>query len=158
MSRYEEINERVARLLVETLNVDEEEIKPAATLQGDLGAESIDFLDLVFRLESEFGIDIPGGELFPESVFRKDSQLVQDGCVTEKGMVELRSRMPYLDLGALDRGRRLGAVSDLFTVGLVSRYVDWKLGQCAGGGASDGEARSAAACSVNAGEKGGQSW
>jgi acyl carrier protein len=114
--------------------VDEDEVTPAATLQGDLGAESIDFLDIVFRLEREFGIKIPRGELFPESVFQGDPDFVQDGRVTDRGMVELRSRMPYADLAGFDRDRRLDAVQDLFTVALVTRYVTWKLGPGAGAG------------------------
>src|SRR6266849_10113501 len=129
MPSQDEIYDRVSATLVDALNVDEEEIKPTATLQGDLGAESIDFLDIVFRLEREFGIRIPRGELFPESVFQGDPDFVRDGRVTEQGMAELRSRMPYADLSAFDQGRRLTAVPDLFTVGLVVRYVEWKLGQ-----------------------------
>ena len=65
MPSQEEIFTKVSATLVEALNVDEDEIKPTSTLQGDLGAESIDFLDIVFRLEREFGIKIPRGELFP---------------------------------------------------------------------------------------------
>jgi acyl carrier protein len=132
MSTSEEINRKVARVLVDSLNVDEEDVTPGATLQGDLGAESIDFLDIVFRLEREFGIKVPRGELFPESVFQGDPDLVQDGRVTDKGMAELRARMPYADLGRFDRDRRLGAVPDLFTVDLVGRYVGWKLSDGAG--------------------------
>ena len=129
MSASDEIYGKVARVLVESLNVDEGDVTPTATLQGDLGAESIDFLDIVFRLEREFGIRIPRGELFPESVFQGDPDFVRDGRVTEQGMGELRSRMPYADLSAFDQDRRLTAVPDLFTVGLVVRYVEWKLGQ-----------------------------
>ena len=124
-----EIYGKVARVLIEALNVDEDEVRPAATLQGDLGAESIDFLDIVFRLEREFGIKIPRGELFPESVFQGDPDFVRGGRVTDQGMGELRARMPYADLGAFHQDRRVSAVSDLFTVGLVTRYVEWKLGQ-----------------------------
>jgi acyl carrier protein len=127
MSASEEIYGKVARVLVEALNVDD--VTPAATLQGDLGAESIDFLDIVFRLEREFGIKIPRGELFPESVFQGDPDFVQDGRVTDQGMGELRSRMPYADLGDFDQDRRLSVVADLFTVGLVANYVAWKLDQ-----------------------------
>jgi acyl carrier protein len=65
-------------------------------------------------------------------VFQGDPDFVRDGRVTEQGMGELRSRMPYADLSAFDQDRRLTAVPDLFTVGLVARYVAWKLGQCAG--------------------------
>ena len=95
MSAGEGISARVAEVLVEALNVEEDEIRPAATLQGDLGAESIDFLDIVFRLEREFGIKIPHGELFPDSIFRGGPDLVSDGQVTDRGMAELRSRMPW---------------------------------------------------------------
>src|SRR5438552_8155030 len=128
MPNQEEIYSKVSATLMEALNVDEEEIKPTATLQGDLGAESIDFLDIVFRLEREFAIKIPRGELFPESVFQGNPEFVSEGRVTDKGMRELRSRMPYADLGGFDHDRRLSAVSDLFTVDLVTRYVAWKLG------------------------------
>jgi acyl carrier protein len=129
MSSPAEIYRKVGRVLAESLNVDEETLTPAATLQGDLGAESIDFLDIVFRLEREFGIKIPRGELFPESIFQGDPDFVQNGRVTEKGLVELRSRMPFADLRGFDQDRRLTAVADLFTVDLIARYVAWKLGK-----------------------------
>ena len=130
MAASNEIYSKVARVLMESLNVEEGDDTPRATLQGDLGAESIDFLDIVFRLERELDIRIPRGELFPESVFRGDADFVRDGRVTEQGMGELRSRMPYADLSAFDQDRRLTTVPDLFTVSLVVRYVEWKLGQC----------------------------
>ena len=129
MSAFDEIYGRVAGVLVESLNVDQDDLRPTATLQADLGAESIDFLDIVFRSEREFGIRIPRGKLFPESVFQGDPDFVRNGRVTEQGMGELRSRMPYADLSAFDQDRHMTAVPDLFTVGLVVRYVEWKLGQ-----------------------------
>jgi acyl carrier protein len=132
MPAPDEIYSKVARVLVDSLNVDEGDVTPTATLQGDLGAESIDFLDIVFRLEREFSIRIPRGELFPESIFEGDPDFVREGRVTDLGMVELRSRMPFADLTAVDEDRRLAAVSDLFTVGLVTRYTAWKLGLPAG--------------------------
>jgi acyl carrier protein len=129
MLASEEIYGKVLRVLAESLNVEAEDLTPSATLQRDLGAESIDFLDIVFRLEREFDIRIPRGELFPESFFQSDPAFVQDGRVTESGMGKLRSCMPYADLSAFDQDRYLTAVPDLFTVGLVTRYVEWKLGQ-----------------------------
>jgi acyl carrier protein len=132
MAASKEINGRVANLLVEILNVDKGELRPSATLQGDLGAGSIDFLDIVFRLEREFAISIPNDELFPESVFQGDSDFVHEGKVTDRGMAELRSRMPFADVDAFDQDRRLTAVPDLFTVDLITRYVAWKLGQDGG--------------------------
>src|SRR5688500_2726618 len=106
MPSQEEIYQKVSATLIEALNVDEEEIKPTSTLQGDLGAESIDFLDIVFRLEREFGIKIPRGELFPESIFQGDPDFVQNGRVTERGLAELRSRMPFADLSKFERTPR----------------------------------------------------
>ena len=128
MTPLREIHTRVVSVLVESLGVDEDDVIPSATLQGDLGAESIDFLDILFRLEREFRIKIPQGELFPDSIFGGQADLVQDGRVTDRGLVELRSQMPYADLADFERDRRLGAVADLFTVELLVRYVGWKLG------------------------------
>jgi len=103
----EEIYGKIAKVLVDSLSVEEEDITPTARLQHDLGAESIDFLDIVFRLEREFGINIPRGELFPESIFQADPAFVQEGKVTDQGITELRSRMPYAALGGFDRDRQL---------------------------------------------------
>src|SRR5829696_8086916 len=103
MPTQEEIYQKVSAPLVEALNVEEEDIKPTATLQGDLGAESIDFLDIVFRLEREFGIKIPRGELFPESIFQGDPDFVQEGRVTDKGLAELKARMPFADLSKFEQ-------------------------------------------------------
>src|ERR1700761_4309289 len=128
MPTQEEIFTKVSATLVEALNVDEDDIKPTSTLQGDLGAESIDFLDIVFRLEREFGIKIPRGELFPESIFQGDPEFVQDGKVTDKGIAELRARMPFADRSAFEKNPEVGHISDLFTVELITRYIEGKLG------------------------------
>src|ERR1700755_2852862 len=98
----DEIYQKAASTLVEALNVDVCHVIPAATLQGDLGAESIDFLDIVFRLEREFGIKVVRGELFPDSIFQGDPDFVREGRVTDKGMAELRQRIPYADLDHFD--------------------------------------------------------
>ena len=123
MPTREQIYTKVSATLVEALNVDEEDVKPDATLQGDLGAESIDFLDIVFRLEREFAIKIPLGELFPESVFQGDPEFVQQGKVTDKGLAELRARMPFADLSYFEKNPELSHISDLFTVDLITRYI-----------------------------------
>jgi acyl carrier protein len=65
MTSFRNIHARVASVLAEALGVDGDDVIPSATLEGDLGAESIDFLDIVFRLERVFEIKIPQGELFP---------------------------------------------------------------------------------------------
>jgi acyl carrier protein len=127
MPTQDEIYSKVSATLVEALNVDEEDIKPTSTLQGDLGAESIDFLDIVFRLEREFGIKIPRGELFPEAIFQGDPELVQDGRVTPKGLDELRAKMPFADLRKFEEDPEVGNLSNLFTVDLIARYIQGKL-------------------------------
>jgi acyl carrier protein len=127
MPTQEEIYSKVSATLVEALNVDEEDVTPTSTLQGDLGAESIDFLDIVFRLEREFGIKIPRGELFPESIFQGDPEFVQNGRVTQKGLAELHARMPFADLSQFEKDPELSHLSDLFTVDLIARYIQGKL-------------------------------
>jgi acyl carrier protein len=123
-----EIDGRVARVLVEALNVDEDEVTSAATLRGDLGAESIDLLDIVFRLEREFDIKIMRGELFPDSLFQGDPDFVHDGRVTARGLAELRERLPFADLSRFEQAPQVSNVTDLFTVDLLTRYLRWKLG------------------------------
>ena len=123
----DEIFQKVAATLVEALNVDEDQVTLASTLQGDLGAESIDFLDIVFRLEREFGIKIDRNELFPESIFQGDPEFVKDGKVTAKGLAELRAKMPYANLAEFEKNPTLEGISDLFTVNLIVSYIESKL-------------------------------
>jgi acyl carrier protein len=127
MAASDEIRARVANVLVQALGVEEDEITPSATILEDLGAESIDFLDIVFRLERAFGISIPRGELFIEPLFRGDADYLRDGRVTAEGLLALRSQMPYADLSGLECDGRLGKITDLITVDLLVRYVAWKL-------------------------------
>ena len=124
----DEIFEKVRQQLVDALSVDEDEVTPQARLQADLNAESIDFLDIVFRLEREFGIKIDRNELFPESIFQGDPDFVQDGQVTAKGLSELKTRMPYADMAAFEKDPQFENIGDLFTVDLIVRYVKSKLG------------------------------
>ncbi|QVL31269.1 acyl carrier protein [Telmatocola sphagniphila] len=123
----EEIFDKVKATLVDSLNVDDAEVTPKSTLQGDLNAESIDFLDIVFRLEREFGIKIDRGELFPESIFQSDSEFVKDGKVTEKGIEELKAKMPFADLSDFIKNPTLEAISNLFTVESIVNFIDMKL-------------------------------
>ena len=124
----DEIFPRVKTQLVEALSVDDDEVTPTARLQADLNAESIDFLDIVFRLEREFGIKIDRNELFPESIFAGDPDFVQNGVVTPKGLAELKTRMPYADLKKFEADPKFENLGDLFTVDLIVRYVKSKVG------------------------------
>jgi acyl carrier protein len=127
MLTKEAIYEKVSATLADSLNVDAEEIRPEATLQGDLGAESIDFLDIVFRLERGFGIKIPREELFPESIFQGDPEFVQNGFVTPKGIDELRRRLPFADVEAYAKDPQFRKLGDLFTVEMITRYIADKM-------------------------------
>jgi acyl carrier protein len=128
MPSTNEVYTKVTNVLVDALGVEEDAIKPDATLQADLGAESIDFLDIAFRLERAFVIKIPRGELFSEHVLELCTQIVQHGRATADDLAALRSQMPFADLSALERDRRLNRIDDLFTVDFLTRYVLWKLG------------------------------
>ncbi len=122
-----EIYEKVCATLVDALNVEREEINSTSTLQGDLGAESINFLDIVFRLEREFGIKIPRNELFPESIFQGDPEYVQDGKITDAGMAHLARILPAANLDLITQRRDLYMVGDLFTVEYVAKYIEGRL-------------------------------
>src|SRR5688500_4386186 len=92
MPTKEEIFSKVQTALVDALGVDEDEVTPEATLIGDLGAESIDFLDIVFRLEKAFDIKIPRGELFPEDILTS-TEYINDGKVNSTGIAKLKERI-----------------------------------------------------------------
>ena len=123
----EEIYEKVKETLVDALGVDDDEVSPEATLVGDLGAESIDFLDIVFRLEKNFNGKIPRGELFPENLAAADSGFVADGKVTAAGIDELRSRMPHADVDKLAADPKVENIQDLFTVQMICNFLEKKL-------------------------------
>lgn len=123
----EEIYEKVRETLVDALGVDDDEVSPEATLVGDLGAESIDFLDIVFRLEKNFNVKIPRGELFPENLAAADSGFVEDGKVTPSGIDELRSRMPHADVDKLAADPKVENIQDLFTVQMIVNFLEKKL-------------------------------
>jgi len=126
MSR-DEIMQQVQEVLVDALGVDDDEVTTEATLMGDLGAESIDFLDIVFRLEKAFGIKIPREELFPAENLMNDSEFVQNGKLTEKGLTELRQRMPHTDITAFESDPDINKLGDLFTVNAIVNYVEGKM-------------------------------
>ncbi|MGV3484542.1 MAG: acyl carrier protein [Planctomycetaceae bacterium] len=124
----EEIFEKVQTALIDALGVDEDEVTPSATLVGDLGAESIDFLDIVFRLEKTFGISIPREDLSPEDILT-NTQYVKDGLVTAEGMAKLKSRMPWADLSKFEKNPRVQDFGTLLTVQDMCNYVQSKISE-----------------------------
>jgi len=128
MAYQDSIYRKVSAVLGASLNVDEEVITPTSTLQGDLGAESIDFLDIVFRLERAFGIKIPRDELFPELVFARLRGFGDDGRVTPKGVQEPRTGMPFADLTEVPKSPEVSNIANPVTVQMIMRYIEGKLG------------------------------
>ena len=126
MPTKDEVFESVQAALVDALGVDDDDVTPEATLVDDLGAESIDFLDIVFRLEKAFDIKIPRGELFPEDVFT-NPEYVQDGKLTPSGMDELKKRMPFADLSGFEENPVVQDFANLLTVADMCRFVESKV-------------------------------
>ena len=123
----EEILEQVQEILIDALGVDDDEVRLDATLMGDLGAESIDFLDIVFRLEKAFSIKIPREELFPAESLMNNPDLVSNGKLTDVGLNEIREKLPHTDLTEFEKDPDLNKLGDLFTVNAIVNFVDNRL-------------------------------
>lgn len=94
----------------------------------DLGAESLDYLDIVFRLEDELGIKIPRGEM--EKAARGDlseEEFAPGGIVSEAGLARLRELLPE-SRDAIKPGLRASAILSLFTVETFVKIVKTQLG------------------------------
>lgn len=128
MSR-DEIFEQVKEVMVDALGLDDDEVTQEATLMADLGAESIDFLDIVFRLEKAFGIKVPREELFPAESLMSNPEYVNNGKVTEKGLAEFRAKMPHSDLSAFEADPDINKLADVFTVNAIVNFVEMKLNE-----------------------------
>ena len=122
----EEIFEKVREALEEALGVDEDEVVPEARLQEDLNAESIDYLDISFRLEKAFDIKIGETEMFDQSVL-SDPQYVQDGKVTDAGLTALKEKMPHADWSGFETDPQIDKLADVFTVDMICKFVKGKL-------------------------------
>lgn len=114
----------VAKTIADALGCDLEEVKPDASLINDLGAESIDFLDLVFRLERAFKVKIPRGKIIedargdlPEAAFE------QKGVVTEPGLVTLRSFLSEVPADRIRSPLKVADIPRLFTPETFAKLV-----------------------------------
>jgi len=126
MSR-DEIFQEVQEVMVDALGVDDDEVTAEATLMGDLGAESIDFLDIVFRLEKAFEIKIPREELFPVESMMTNPEFVNNGKLTEKGLAEIEAKMPHTDFASFEDDPDINKLGNLFTVNSIVNYIETKL-------------------------------
>lgn len=121
-----EILEKTRECLAGALGIEPQEIQPESSLVKDLGAESIDFIDIIFRLEKAFDIKIPSGELFPANLLNENG-LVQEGRLTPEGLKVLRARMPYLDLDDFAKDPQLSRLAEQFKVRMILNYVRERL-------------------------------
>lgn len=120
-----EVFGKVKEALVDALGVEDDEVTEEATMVGDLGAESIDFLDIVFKLEKTFDIQIPREELFPEDILT-NAEFVSDGKVTGDGLAKLKERMPFADLTRFEKNPIVQDFGNLLTVKDLCNYVTTK--------------------------------
>jgi len=123
----DDVFEKVRETLEEALGVDADEVTPEATLTEDLGAESIDFLDIVFRLEKTFDIKIPRGELFPDNILN-NPEYVADGKLTDTGLATLKERMPHADFAEFEQDPDVNNMAALFRVDTIVNYLVAKVG------------------------------
>ncbi len=128
MIMEKELFTKVQQTLAGALGVEESEITPEASLKRDLGAESIDFIDIVFRLEKAFDLKIPAGDLFPSHLLN-DERFVKEGVVTAEGLAELRTKLPYLELEEFTKDPQITKLADCFTVRMLLRYLGDRLGK-----------------------------
>jgi acyl carrier protein len=114
----DEIQSAVQDAIVGALGVDEDEVTADATLLGDLGAESIDLLDILFRLERKLGIKIQASDLgaYVQGGIPDDEFGDENGIVSAKGLTQLKKVMPQINTDALAGKLEAGKVMSLFTV------------------------------------------
>jgi acyl carrier protein len=123
----DDIFSKIQEVLDDALGVDEDEVTHQASLTADLGAESIDFLDIVFRIEKTFDVKISQGELFPENL-ADNAEWVADGKLTDTGLDMLKGRMAHVDFAVFEGGdRSIAKLGDAITVDSLVNFVEIKL-------------------------------
>jgi acyl carrier protein len=119
------------------LGREEDEIELDARLIEDLGAESLDFLDIVYRLERAFDIKIPRGGIETTALEETDGVYEVDGILTEDGLAALKQLMPEVPADEIHEGLRVTEVPELFRVATFYNIVAHLIQQKASGAADD---------------------
>jgi len=115
---------RVKVIVADVLAIDESEVEPSGSLINDYGGESIDFLDLVYRLEREFKVKIPRGQIEKEARGAlEDEAFAENGKLTEQGMVQLKEYLAEVPAERFKDGMSVAAIPTLFTVETFCRLV-----------------------------------
>jgi acyl carrier protein len=128
-----EIQSAVQEAVVGALGVGEDEATPDATLMDDLGAESIDLLDILFRIERSTGVKIQAsdlGEYIQGGM--SDDEFGDDGVVSRKGLEHLHAVMPQIDPDEYEGKLEAEKVISHFTVGNLADMVEARAGAAAG--------------------------
>lgn len=120
-----QIEEKVIHAVANALDLEPDEVTLTSSLQHDLGAESLDYLDIAFSLEREFKVHFPREDLLQRAGdhFGEDN-LMRDGRVTDLGLRMLANAMPEIDRERLQPGLRAAEVPGLFTVETFVRVID----------------------------------
>ena len=128
MKSETEILEQLKPLLVEVLGARPDQIHPHSELVADLGAESIDLLDLTFRIEELFTVRIEANELEREAIKQMPGGVYEkDGFLTDEALAELRRAAPELNPAKLVKGLRKADLPTLLTVAFFVRLIQRKL-------------------------------
>ena len=107
---------KLAETMAEALGCDEEDITLTASLIDDLDAESIDFLDIVFRLEKTFKVKIPRGKILEDSRGSlSESEFEQNGVVTPAGLDQLKSYLSEVPAERFKSPLNVADIPRLFT-------------------------------------------
>jgi acyl carrier protein len=125
-----EIYEGVKEAIVDAMGLEPEEIEENSSLFDDLGAESLDLLDIVFRIEKTFGIKIPRGGIQQDVLAEegiKEEDVIVDGCLTAFGAEKLRERMKEVDGEKIHEGFRIDDIPRLFTIQTFVNLVKYQL-------------------------------
>ena len=112
----QEIYERVVESFCEALGLDEDEVERDSKVIDDLGAESLDFLDIAFRLERAFKVKIPRGEIQRTAEEEANAPFELDGKLTQAGVEALRRAMPEVPPSDIEVGYAVRDIPRLFTV------------------------------------------
>lgn len=115
---------QIANIIADVLVVDKEDVTLNKRLIGDLGAESIDFLDLIFQLEKAFNVKIPRGQIEKDARGQlSDAEFEQNGVITEKGMGALKKYLSEIPAANFKPGLKVNEIPTLFTVETICKVV-----------------------------------
>lgn len=121
------IFDSIKAILVDSLAADEDDVTMEARLTTDLGAESIDFLDIAFKLERAFGFANIQKELLPEGS-PSDPRYVKEGKLTPEGVAALKTRLPHVDFTDFEKDPQIAKIAECFTVESLVIFCERKLG------------------------------